>query len=592
MEDRILQIVLKARDEASAEIQKVGEKAGGVADILSKSFKNASIVAGVALGGLVAEGVRAIGAFTESQQVMQQTEAVLKSTGGVAGMTADSISYLAGKFQHLTGISDETIQSAENMLLTFTSIGKDVFPEATKTVLDMSVALGQDTKNSAIQLGKALNDPIQGVTALRRVGVQFNEAQQDTIKSLVESGKLLDAQKMVLKELQVEFGGSAEMAGKTFAGQVNILKNSINDLEESIGELLVNQIQPFIGGFQEVVDTIKNVAGGEEDLSSLTKTLGEQFGTFGTVVGQVIEFFGSNRVALEALAGAFGGVLSIAIISATGAMLSFIGLSLPVLLIAGAIGAVAVLIAQNWGTISVALQPVIDLFTQIFTTLKTNIEEFVNAISPAFMEIWERIKTSIGLNLTVIQNVWNAVWPSIAQTFDGVWKMIKGILQVAWGAIQLLISVGLGLITGDWSKAWGGMKVAFEDIWNGIKSFLSGTWEAIKGIFRTNINSIIGMLNGFIDIINGAGAVAGVKVGKLPSFDNGGYVPKDMLAIVHQGEFVLSKSMLAGNSPAPISTNNYSSPSVNIGSVIVNDGTDIEVLAQRLAFAFNNSGNI
>jgi len=30
----------------------------------------------------------------------------------------------------------------------------------------MSTAMGQDLKSSAIQLGKALNDPIQGVAAL------------------------------------------------------------------------------------------------------------------------------------------------------------------------------------------------------------------------------------------------------------------------------------------------------------------------------------------------------------------------------------------------------------------------------------------
>ena len=63
-------------------------------------------------------------------------------------------------------------------MLTFTGVGKDVFPQAIQTVLDMSQALGQDLKSSTVQLGKALNSPIDGITALSRVGVSFTDAQK------------------------------------------------------------------------------------------------------------------------------------------------------------------------------------------------------------------------------------------------------------------------------------------------------------------------------------------------------------------------------------------------------------------------------
>ena len=235
MDEKILQIVLRAKDEASKTIEDVGKQAGGLANILSGSFKNASLISGVALAGLTAEAVRSIGAFEDSQKVMAQTDAVLKSTAknrigvyeqvqigteqvanstkgygekvreaeaklhdmeermksakhptemakvaldeqrvaveklhGAATkavgiyktefnpamqITADDVGMLSSALQSLTGVSDEEIQSGENMLLTFTNIGKKVFPDATRTMLDMSVALGQDTKNSAIQLG-------------------------------------------------------------------------------------------------------------------------------------------------------------------------------------------------------------------------------------------------------------------------------------------------------------------------------------------------------------------------------------------------------------------------------------------------------
>ena len=86
-------------------------------------------------------------------------------------------------------------------------------------MLDMSVALGQDATQSAIQLGKALNDPVKGVTALRRVGVSFTAAQIKQIKTLVATGKTLQAQKLILRELNQEFGGSREGGRRNAARQ-------------------------------------------------------------------------------------------------------------------------------------------------------------------------------------------------------------------------------------------------------------------------------------------------------------------------------------------------------------------------------------
>lgn len=209
---------------------------------LAKKFVAATAVMA---GAAVAFGVSAVKSFQASEEASSQLQAVLKSTGGVAGVTADQANDLAKSFQKVTKFSDEAVLGGENLLLTFTNIGKDIFPQATETMLDMSQALGQDVKSSAIQLGKALQDPILGVTALRRVGVNFTEKQQDVIAKLVETGKAAEAQALILKELQVEFGGSAKAAGTTFAGKMEILKNSFDDVKESIGQTIVTALIPL-----------------------------------------------------------------------------------------------------------------------------------------------------------------------------------------------------------------------------------------------------------------------------------------------------------------------------------------------------------
>lgn len=246
MSDARIRAVITAEDRASAALKNFGNNASSLGSKIKKGFKLAAVATAAAGSAAIAFGVSSVKSFQESENAVAQLNAVLKSTKGVAGVTAKSAINLANSLQKVTKFSDEEVISAENMLLTFTKIGKDIFPKATKTVLDMSTALGQDTKASAIQLGKALQDPILGITALRRVGVNFSKDQKEVVKNLVETGRSAEAQRLILKELNTEFGGSAEAAGKTFSGRLAILKNQFDEVKESIGQVLVNGLSPLM----------------------------------------------------------------------------------------------------------------------------------------------------------------------------------------------------------------------------------------------------------------------------------------------------------------------------------------------------------
>ena len=223
--------------------------------------QNAALI-GVALaGGVAAFGVASVKAFNESEAAIAQTNAVLKSTKGIAGVTAAEVTNLATQMQSLTKFSDEEVRSAENLLLTFTNIGQSIFPETTRAVLDMSTALGQDLKSSSIQLGKALNDPILGLTSLGRVGVKFTEQTRARIKALVEEGTTLAAQKIILKELATEFGGSATAAAKTFAGQMAQLKNRVNDLMEQFGKIITQVGSKFLPAVDDAIGRLESLGG-------------------------------------------------------------------------------------------------------------------------------------------------------------------------------------------------------------------------------------------------------------------------------------------------------------------------------------------
>lgn len=256
MADANIRAVITAKDDASGVLKKFGEganKVGGAIAGAAKVAGEALLVAGAAAAGF---GVVAVKAFEDSQNRIAQTNAVLASTKGIAGVTADAVDKLSKSLQKQTTYSDEDVRSVENLLLTFTAIGKDIFPQATKTVLNMATALGEDTKSASIQLGKALQDPILGITALRRVGVNFNDAQKEVIKNLVNTGHQAEAQKAILKELNTEFGNSAEAARHTFGGSLKALKNQLNDVEEAIGGTITKYLQPFI---QKAADAVASI---------------------------------------------------------------------------------------------------------------------------------------------------------------------------------------------------------------------------------------------------------------------------------------------------------------------------------------------
>lgn len=221
-------VALKYKSEGfgpfNRELETIEKKGRSV----SKAFTalKATLITG-AVGGFIRKiAVESM----EAQKQAAQLNAVLKSTGGIAGVTAGDIDKMASSLQRTTVFGDDAVKSAANLLLTFTNIRGEVFKNTLPAITDLATAMGSDLNSAAIQVGKALNDPIQGVSALQKVGVSFSESQKAVIKNLVETNRLADAQGIILKELNVQFGGSAQAARDTLGGALAALSNSWGDL--------------------------------------------------------------------------------------------------------------------------------------------------------------------------------------------------------------------------------------------------------------------------------------------------------------------------------------------------------------------------
>lgn len=279
MDENKLQVEIEVKsDDATKSIKQVdasldslGKKTGSVGKSATeastgfggmlKSFGIGAAVIGGAgaalsrLKGFISESV-AEGAQFQAGQA--QLAAVLSSTGNAAGFTAEQINAMAGRMSDLSAIDDDVIVGAQNMLLTFTNLKGEAFEGATQAVLDMSTAMNgggipsmEQLRGTALQVGKALNDPAKGLTMLTRAGVTFTDQQEKQIKTMIKAGDTMGAQKVMLDELTKEFGGSAALAALTYEGRMAKLSNAVGDVKKNIGLAIIAGINPMIDAMTE-----------------------------------------------------------------------------------------------------------------------------------------------------------------------------------------------------------------------------------------------------------------------------------------------------------------------------------------------------
>jgi phage-related protein len=509
------------------------DKTGGS---LSK-LKGPAQTAGIALGaGLALAAKAGFDELKEGQQVSAQTAAVLKSTGGAAGVTAKDMEKLAGSISAKSGIDDEAIQSGENLLATFTNVrnetgkGNDVFSQATNTMADMSVALGQDMKSSSIQLGKALNDPIKGITALSRVGVSFTEGQKDQIKQMVAAGDTMGAQKLILKELNKEFGGSAKAAGDTLPGQMNKLKNSF----AAVSALIVSSLVPAM---QALAAIGAKVAGFLQEHPTLAKILITVLGTLAAAL-VAVNIATKAWTAVETLASVIRLKSTAQWIAQTAAMIAQkvamvattiateawtaaqwllnaamtanpIGLIVAglVLLVAGLVVAYKHsetfrnLVQAAWDTIKGFAGWIGTAAVAAFNALKATLLAVFGALKTAFTTYFNAYKTIVTTVFNAIKTVATTVWTAIKTVLTTIWNGIKTIATTAFNGLKIVIMTPIYAVRDGLAVVWGAIKSVASTAWAGLKTLATNFWNGLKLIVLTPIRAVRDTLGGIWDSI-------------------------------------------------------------------------------------------
>ena len=424
--------------------KKLTRGAGKGLAVVGKAGALAAVAVGVGFAAAMKHGIS--GAM-DHQKVMAQTEAVLKSTNNAVNTSTKAIEENAAALEMKTGIDGDVIQSGMNLMATFGKVrnevgrNNDIFDQANQTALDMSVTFGTSLQSSSIQLGKALQDPIKGVSALTRVGVSFSEQQKDQISALVESGRTLDAQKLILAEVNKQVGGSAEAYGRTLPGQIERAKRSFDALTEAIAGPLMPLLGDLVEGLLGVFQNPAVQAGLQSFARDLTTTL-----------QQVVAWFRENWPTIRTIVmGVFTAIkFAVQNIIVPAAKAIIIG-----------IGAAVNFIRQNMPAIRATFQAV-------FGWIETNIVPTVRFIADA-------IQKAVG-DMT---KFWRDHGDTIKAILRPIYNTIRDIITSALIIIREVVEANLALIRGDWSAVWDSIKTIVGAALRGVTAVIRNIGGAI-----------------------------------------------------------------------------------------------------------------
>lgn len=193
----------------------------GMGKALAAGF--AGISFGAVLGKVVTESKNA-----EREQAL--LAAALKATGSQAGYSQARLNELVGVMEELTGIAGGEFNQAQTVLLGFTNIVGEQLPKALQAAADFSVRTGASMASAAETIGRALDVPSAGMASLAKQGFKFSESQIEAAQKLERTGRIAEAQQVVLEALNETYGGAAVAARDTFGGALQALQGTINSL--------------------------------------------------------------------------------------------------------------------------------------------------------------------------------------------------------------------------------------------------------------------------------------------------------------------------------------------------------------------------
>lgn len=300
-------------------------KAAGDTTRFGQFTTKAFNVARTALVGLTVAVARYIPILAnmgaESRKADIQLRFMLENMQGVSKATDATIkrmSSFADTVSRATGIDDEQVKAVQRKLLVFKTLRQTsdelggTFDRTTQAAIDLAAAGFGSMESNAVKLGRVLQDPVANLNALNRAGITFTEQEKKKITALAESGKLLEAQAIILKSVEDRVKGVAEASATPFEK----MTQQFNQIGDAIGEAMLPELESMNREISKWLSTpqgqqdVKDITAGFVAMAQAVKEVANFLRDVKKVLDQITKFnknlFGGLQMKGSVITG-FGG---------------------------------------------------------------------------------------------------------------------------------------------------------------------------------------------------------------------------------------------------------------------------------------------
>jgi hypothetical protein len=457
-----------------------------------------------AISEAVMSGVEVVKGFVEAakegQDTTAQLNAVLKSTGGAAGLSSAALEEMRSSLMGVTTQSDSAWKSSQTLLLGYTHIGKDVFPQAEMAAANLSARFGIGLAGASRLLGAALDNPSAGMGRLTRYTGVLDAATKEHIKTLQASGDITGAQTVLLDLLAKKMGGAATASAQTLDGAMTVLKNTVNATKERIGMALVPALAQLAGviaplfaafaskltpaiewltaflsgaatnairGFNDVLHALSKPM---SDLTDFAKRVGDTFShNFNIGLGRASTIMHAMRDDVTTVGTSFNKAFT----TMSNVWDHFKNLLGPGL----SFGAL-------FDTLNEGASKAGDLLGSVVTNAVGTLGTVLRGIGPAMISLWPAIKSiassfvNLAISLNPVLNYLGTLW-----TYLG--NLVTAAAQLIVPVVNLAAALGVGLV----------------DAASNILPIIQGIGNMMSGIFYTALVDVLGALKPLIPIL-------------------------------------------------------------------------------------------
>lgn len=444
----------------SSKMEAIGKKMAGIGTAMTLGITTPIIAAGVHL----------LQGSQDAAAASAQVQAALTSMGSASGKTLEQLQATAEGLRNLTGVDDdEILKSVTANLLTFGAIQGDVFDRAQQSIVDISARLGSDLQSATMMVGKALNDPIKGLGALRKTGIQFTEQQEKQITTMTKAGDVAGAQAIMLAELERQFGGAAKAAAD--ADIWTPMKTAMMDLEGAFEPLIRSVVTPAITGIANLTRAFAALPESMIPVIAAGAAIAAAIGPILVGAGAVVASIGAIGSAIAA-----GGLAA--------SIAGFAVAAAPFVAAAAAIGVAVYMFRDDLGPIlsdfgKQVYEAIGPSIPPLIEAARTAVTAFVDTVSALFAVLGP-ILASLGKDLIV------AFGPILVTTLRLMGATMTSVFDIVGQALRVVSA----LLKGDWSGAWNAAGSLVQSVIRSLGRIVEAIFPGIIGHARRMVEGV------------------------------------------------------------------------------------------------------